>query len=340
MIACASIPITSKMPDIFIPRMKPRPTLVFDTYWKFAQERQMVFFNRLKNELPPWTKDPILANYKFTNAYRAADRVSQYLISNVIYSKIRSSKDTLFRILLFKIFNKIETWEYLEKHIGEITYDKFDYILFSNLLFELKRHGKSIYSGAYIMASGKSFYKKEMKHENHLLLIKDIMEGPLLEEIPKFTNMHQLYDALLKFPTIGKFLAYQYAIDINYSPLCNFSEMEFVKAGPGAIDGITKCFKSGGEYSYEDIIHWVTESQEKEFERLDIKFQSLWGRDLQLIDCQNLFCEIDKYSRVAHPEYLGKSERTRIKRKFKPTSLKSINYFFPPKWNINNLISS
>ena len=58
-----------------------KPTVVYDTYWRFAAERQEIFFRRVvRTSQPPWTADPILAEYKFTNAYRASDRVSQYLI--------------------------------------------------------------------------------------------------------------------------------------------------------------------------------------------------------------------------------------------------------------------
>ena len=62
----------------------------------------------------------MLATYKFTNAYRASDRVSQYLIRNVIYRDDlpMSPHEVFFRILLFKLFNKIETWELLERAIG------------------------------------------------------------------------------------------------------------------------------------------------------------------------------------------------------------------------------
>ena len=82
----------------------------------------------------------------------------------------------------------------------------------------------------------------------------------------------------------------------------------------------------------------VTERQEREFDRLGLDFKSLWGRPLQLIDCQNLFCEVDKYSRVYHPEIPGSSERTRIKQKFRPT-MKAIEYWYPPKWGINEKIA-
>ena len=59
---------------------------VFDAYWRFAAERQQVFYRRARREPPPWTDDPILDRFKFCNAFRASDRVSQYLIREVIYS--------------------------------------------------------------------------------------------------------------------------------------------------------------------------------------------------------------------------------------------------------------
>jgi hypothetical protein len=86
----------------------PTATYVMDTYWKFAAERQEIFFNQI-NGVTELTVDPILLRHKFTNAYRAADRVSQYLIREVIYKGDQSPKELLFRILLFKLFNKIET---------------------------------------------------------------------------------------------------------------------------------------------------------------------------------------------------------------------------------------
>ena len=69
--------------DKWLPTKK---TPVFDTYWKFAAERQSIFFNKISGCAWQLTKDPILQLHKFTNAYRASDRVSQYLIRNVIYS--------------------------------------------------------------------------------------------------------------------------------------------------------------------------------------------------------------------------------------------------------------
>jgi hypothetical protein len=59
--------------------------------------------------------------------------------------------------------------------------------------------------------------------------------------------------------------------------------MDFVMPGPGAKDGIRKSFKSLGGYTEADVIRYVTNRQEQEFERVGIDFKTLWGRPLQLI---------------------------------------------------------
>lgn len=329
-----------KMNNIIIlnKKLKPKTTIVYDTYWKFATERQNIFFNRFNNIEQPWSSDSILNEYKFTNTYRASDRVSQYLIKNVIYKGSQEPKEILFRILLFKIFNKIETWEFLEYHLKIISWQKYSFKEYNNLLIELMNNKIAVYSAAYIMASGKSAFHQEKKHQNHLKLIEMMINDDLLNKLMSSEKMENGYNILKSYPSIGEFLAYQYITDINYSVLTNYSEQEFTKAGPGAKDGITKCFSELRDYNYEDVIKMMNETQELEFERLGLQFNNLWSRSLQLIDIQNIFCEVDKYSRVAHSEILGKSNRTRIKQKFKFIEKEKIEFFFPPKWNINHLI--
>jgi len=311
---------------------------IFDTYWRFAAMRQEVFFNKLKNVRPPWTSDPILNTYKFCNAYRVSDRVSQYLIKNVIYDENRSQneEEVLFRILLFKIFNKIETWEYLESKIGDyITLSNFDLEGYSNILQEAMNIGYVIYTSAYMSCASKEFgYDK--KHQNHLALIdKMVVKDRVINRIVKAKSLEEIFHILESYPLLGKFMAYQLATDINYSEVINFDENSFTIAGPGAERGIDKCFIDTKGKSYADVIYWMTENQENEFQRLGLHFKSLWGRPLQAIDCQNLFCETDKYCRAAFPNL--KSNRKKIKAKFTATP-QPIDYFYPPKWCINDQV--
>jgi hypothetical protein len=324
---------------IFTTMSPARTTVVYDSYWRFATLRQDVFFSRFKGDSFPWSLDPVLRQYKFTNAYRAADRVSQYLIKNVIYKEElpRAPKEILFRILLFKLFNKIETWELLKRNFGVVTYEDYKFKEYDKVLNDAIMSGQRIYSAAYIMPSVQSKFGFERKHSNHLRLIEMILQQNTDQQIMSAKTMQSAFEIIKGFPGLGDFLAYQLLIDINYSPLLNFSESEFVVPGPGAKGGISKCFEYTAGLSHAEIIKLVTDRQEKEFERLGLSFKTLWGRPLQLIDCQNLFCEVDKYARVMHPDIKGDSDRTRIKQVFKRSDGR-IDFWFPPKWSINEKI--
>ena len=316
-------------------------TPVYNSYWRFAVERQSVFFRRLAGEPGPWTTDPVISMHKFTNAYRASDRVSQFLIRHVIYRDDlpSSPSEVLFRTLLFKLFNKIETWQLLEHAFGAITFKDYRFERYDQVLSQAMRAGGRIYSAAYIMPPGGSAFGHSAKHQNHLRLLERMMADDLAGQLANVRKMQTAFELLRSYPTIGDFLAYQFITDINYSEITNFSEMDFVIPGPGARDGLKKCFADSAGLNDAELIRLMADNQEREFERLGINFQSLWGRRLQLIDCQNLFCEVDKYARVVHPEIAGISGRTRIKQKFTPTGSLTPPWF-PPKWGINEKIGA
>ncbi|MGB3456525.1 MAG: nucleotide kinase domain-containing protein [Litorimonas sp.] len=313
-----------------------KTTPVFDAYWRFAAARQNVFLAKHfpQNEPQGCTVDPVIKAYRFTNAYRASDRVSQYLISRV--AKASYSERSLFiRVLLFKIFNRIDTWEAIQADTGDITETNFDIKTIDAVLSKRQEDGKRNYSAAYIMPSAGRRFDCSKKHTSHLSLISWMLGEEFPERLAACASMADAYDLMISAPSIGPFLAYQYVTDLNYSRITRFSEMEFVKAGPGALDGISKCFHLTENLTPEDCITYMAESQAKHFNRLEIDFPSLWGRPLQLIDCQNLFCEISKYSRVAFPHIQGVAGRKRIKQNYSPSQKPVESLSYPDEWNID-----
>jgi hypothetical protein len=308
-----------------------RTTAVFDSYWRFAQARQEIYHRRLRAWNLIATDDDILSTYKFTNAYRAADRVSQYLIREVIYTGDQSPANLLFRIILFKRVNKIETWQLLVTALGELTWSTGIAVSISKVLNDALNRDQRIYSAAYIMPSGGGKYPR--KHVAHLALLQKMMEEHIFAQIHDCRTMRDAFYLLRAQPMLGNFLAYQFVTDLNYSNLCNFSEKEFVVPGPGALDGIRKCFPDLPLRLAPEAIKAVCRAQDDEFAKRVLLFRDLWGRPLQLIDCQNLFCEVDKYARIAHPSIQGLSGRTRIKQQYRPKGPLP-QPFFPPKWGI------
>lgn len=309
-----------------------RPSPLYDICWTYAAERQNIFMKRVQGVKPPWTDDKTLQDFRFTNTYRVLDRVSQYLIKSVIgRDNAYSGDDLFFRIVLFKLFNKIETWEQLERMVGDISFANYNFDRYDRAFSSMIKRKETIYSAAYIMPSGVTSFGFPKKHENNLKLLEMMMNDSPAGQIKKMKSLGDLYSFFLNFPTIGPFLAFQYAIDINYSNLCDFSEMDFVVPGPGAIRGIQKCFPKVKKSFFPTLIRLIAEAQTVEFAHRGLTFHYLGSRKLQLIDIQNLFCEIDKYSRrLAAYQKAGH----RIKQKYK-INPKKIDFVFPEKWHIS-----
>jgi hypothetical protein len=309
-----------------------RRDAVYNAYWTLAAERQRIFERRIEQPTGPWTEDEILARYKFTNAWRASDRVTQYLIREVIYAHPQlSADDQLMRIVLFRLFSKPSTWRSIEDRLGPITRASLKGTALRTVLDELQAAGP-IYTNAFILCATKA-YGFDRKHHNHLALVRDMLGARRLPRaIARARQLEEVYDALRAFPLIGPFMAYQIAIDVNYSQLVDFSEDEFTVPGPGAERGIRKVFPSATRREMPAIIHRMVGFQEHAYDGLAVERPTLFGLPLRAIDCQNLFCELDKYARVRFPEL--RSNRSRIKASFTP-SPEPLRLFYPPKWGIN-----
>lgn len=309
-----------------------RPSPVFDTYWRFAAERQAVYIARLRRAPLPWTADDVLRTHRFTNVFRASDRISQYLIRVVQRGAGGSADpcDVVFRTLLFKIFNRQGTWEHLESRVGTVTWRTFDHDRYRQALDEAAARGP-IYSAAYVMPPPR--LGEDRKHANHLRLLARMMRDGIAASVLTARSLGEVYETLVSYPGVGPFLAFQYTIDLNYSDALRFNENDFVVAGPGAKDGIRKCFGKDATGIEEHVIRYVVDSQQEHFSRLALPFPGLFGRALHLIDAQNLFCEVDKYARVRHPEVAGISGRSRIKQKYRPGTPLAAPVF-PTRWGL------
>lgn len=323
--SCSQIQVMRRPP---VPRWA-----AYDLYWTFASRRQQAFEARLAGKPAPWSHDPILREYKFCNVFRASDRVSQYLIRKVAYEQTEGTEeDRLFRVVSFRTFSRPATWETVTAQLGHApSLADLGSGRFERALTIAKKALGGLYTGAFILCATKA-YGFDEKHRNHVALFQQMFLkeklGTKLMRAPSLQAVVQLLEA---FPLTGPFMSYQTAIDLNYTALINFDEDDYTQAGPGALRGIRKAFAETGDYEPADIIKWMVDRQEEEFGRLGLPFRGLWGRRLHAIDCQGLFCELDKYCREALPQLA--SNRTRIKARFTP-STEGLSYFFPPKWQL------
>lgn len=293
-------------------------------FWEFVHARQAIFYARIQGLSRPWSEDEILNRYKFTNVFRASDRVSQYLIRNVSYNYSQEPEEIIFRTLLFKIFNLESTWEYILRTLGTPTIGTFDMVSMSTVL----NFAGKIFNNAYMMG-GYPTWGFNRKHWNLLKTMEVMIEDGILAKIAAAPSLRYVYELLLPYPLMGKFVAMQYAIDINYGAAVDFDEDEFIQLGPGALRGMVRIFSLSREEVLQDGMPYIRRMTEQQ--PSDVR---LFGRPLHLIDVQNLCCEFDKYCRAKFPDedMYGKK---RIKEKYTPSDQGKVVYWFPPKWGIN-----
>jgi 5-hmdU DNA kinase, helical domain len=243
-----------------------------------------------------------------------------------------TARDRIFQIVAFRTFSRIETWRGVRNELGGAP--RFEHLrngAFERALDRVKAACGGLYTGAFILCANKAFGFEE-KHRNHVGLFKHMfLEHACAEQVLQAPSLEAVVGLAESFPLLGPFMAYQIAIDLNYSELIDFSENDYTQAGPGALRGLKKAFTSLGDYTPAETILWMVERQEQEFARLDLPFNGLFGRKLHGIDCQGLFCELDKYCREAVPELT--SARSRIKAKY-VAAHGDMDLFFPPKWGL------
>ncbi|KAG6907715.1 hypothetical protein DXG01_007628 [Tephrocybe rancida] len=316
-----------------------QPTVVFDTFWRFAAERKAIDDRRRAGLPQPWSNDPIFQKYAFCNTYRVLDKLSQYLIREVIEKGPQDLQEVVFRVVLFNSFTKQETWELLVDKLGPLTWARYRREDYARVLSKAKKSGVTLYTAAFQKPAPHFEFKDA--HLNHLCLLESLMDANLPARFKRAKYLAEVYDFLLSYPSMGEFSTFQLMLSLSYTKLLNFSGMDFVIAGPGASSGLGKMFglqklKKAKETIpdiEEELIRWLTENQDAQFNRLGIEFSGLGPKRLpmDLVDIEHTLCEVDKYARKAHPEVKGK--RLEIRNLFNPTTSVYPPIVLPKAWN-------
>ena len=222
----------------------------------------------------------------------------------MIYAGPQDPDEVVFRVLLFKVFNRIETWELLCQRLGAMpSWDGYGFAATTRSSVRRCGRGERIYSAAYIVPNPP--FGEARKHGNHLRLIEHAMTRAARAGRRRGRPARAVR-AAARAAVPRPFLAYQYAVDLAYSPV-HAARMSRSSSSPGrgALDGISKCFTDTGGPDPAEVIAWMRDTSREHFDRLGLGFADLWGRWPTLIDWQNVFCEVSKYTRATHPHIPG-----------------------------------
>ena len=280
----------------------------------------------------------ILRKYFFCNTFRVLDKGCQFLIKEVIEKGSQEPEELVFRVILFNLFSKIETWQLLNKKLGPLKWTTYSHEKYAKVLSDAVARGITLYTHAFIKPAPHFGHKPNYK--NHLCFLEVLMDNRLFARLLIAPYMADVYEYLYSFPSLGSFSAYQLMLSLSYTNVFNFHRDDFVVSGPGSISGLRKLFgkswKADKDLTFhQEVMQYFVDSQDYHFKRLDLDFSGLGPNKLpmDIADIEHTLCEVDKYCRVAHPGLQGARRNiTRLFHHSKSTPSRNPAYL-PKAWN-------
>jgi hypothetical protein len=257
----------------------------------FIRERHHIWKRRfhLKQDGPPWTKDPILLVYKFTNVYRELDRVTLWINAHW-RTPYKNEKHLWFAMVVARLVNNTDT-------LAELSLPgRWNRAQFLKVMARRKAEGLKRFGGAYIVSTGGRAMDKSEYLADYVLdpmWENRAMLCPVRHE--SLANYHRM---LMKFDGMGSFMAAQIVADMKYvQPLKNAKDFwTFASSGPGSRKGMS--YVTGISPSTKWREHEWREAL-SELHALVNPYIARWRFPrLHAQDLQNCLCEFSKYSRT------------------------------------------
>ena len=265
-------------------------------YW--IDERHNMFKVRSEGKSPPWTYDPILRDYKFTNPFRENDRVTVWMRKN--WTSIHDNRppgEIIFNCCLFRM---IGTSEFAEEH-GWVS-DEFIPEHTKFVIDKRLDEGLRTFTGAYIITNqGIKKPKSEVVVDEFLVPIWEAKEN--LAKISEQTqSLEETHKAMGQFRGWGGggFMSYEVVTDLNYTSVLASAKDRYTwaNAGPGAKRGLNRLFKRDLKKALSQT-QANTEMQTLLYEAQDYLPDRFGPKDqVDMRTIEHSLCEFDKYIRV------------------------------------------
>ncbi len=273
-----------------------------ELFWYWVKERYNIYCNKEIAALePPWTLDPILQQYRFTNVFREYDRVTKWIKQN-IRDPYANHPNLWFMLCIARIFN----WPPMLQEISENSFWPLSFWSpkpVRNVLINRKHRGDKVFTGAYLVGT----YPIAPYTERSLYIVDKVLtplwrdhkciNNYLASIPPRKRTLHAMHTLLSSYFGIGDFLAYQIVIDLRHTPVLNQAAdiNTWVAFGPGSIRGLNRYFS-------------ITIRKKNRVEKCIEIFEDQYNYCtktmpiIELSDIQNCLCEFDKYSRTLYDE--------------------------------------
>lgn len=302
---------------------------------RFVLDRYRIHKRKDVKGLPaPWTKNPVLQEFKFTNVRREHDRQTKYLIDNITNNPELSLEDKIVNSFMFRSWNNWSTLrDFGFPYKAEQLYDPELKGRIRDKFYHLqgKEPERLWYNNAYNQGGTKSAWKRLFPDSP---IEKDIPLRPfhvgvwlgeqkIVEKLLKAKNQQEAFETIKSVRGFADFLAYQVFVDLTYIEDFPFSENEFVIAGPGCKRGLDHIFIDKDGMTYEECIFWLRNKIDRTVSLFNSKELNAWcksnnklnktylcdvvfrdlpvhDRCMNVMSIENCMCELSKYVKAVN----------------------------------------
>lgn len=306
--------------------------MTIDAFFAYARKRHDIYLRRARGDPPPWTDDPILAQYRFTNVFRELDKVTIWFRQHV-RDPMKNKPEVLLATALFRWFNTIRTgetlfcqpalglggeepgetaWEaFLRMHLQGGTTDGIDC-----LRAALNTQEPPWVTAAYMILSETglpkvdgvlSFFQRFATESDWLQTAKHMLF--YRESGDTAITLEGTWFWLIKSHGLGPFMAYEIVTDLRHTALLDRAPdiLTWANPGPGALRGAARVlgssketFRPGGrrrmsKASVEDALSLMRDLVEKS------RDPRYWPADWpawEMREAEHTLCEFDKWQRA------------------------------------------
>lgn len=267
-----------------------------DGLWQYMQKRQSILKLKEAKFPKPWTNDPLLMQYSFTNCYREDDKTTKWM-KIYVRDPYDFKDEVVLASLLFRWFNRIRTGEAIFCQLGLHGQTAFERMMDTGDVWVLRPAiltycGSGPYvGGAYMIKTVNGLNKID----GVLTSIENSYDG--IGRVLKQTSCHGAYEALRTIPYLGPFMAAQLVADLKYTHILSAASDWYIFAapGPGSRRGLNMVYGLDPEKSMTED-EWV----EKLLDIQQLITPRLLDAGWELMCAQNLqnnLCEFSKYVR-------------------------------------------
>lgn len=282
----------SKVKEKIAPETKKYIRKNEDLFWQYVSERYQIYKRREAGKKPPWTNNPILRDYRFTNVFRVNDSGSQALIRLVGDTSRLSGADIVWRVVQYRWPNHytlFDDWGWIPRGFNQEKWLK-------RIAKTKAKHGQW-HTGAHIVLQSNF---KQTRAENYMEYLKGLDNDleQFAASVVGSDSMDGAFKNAKKLRGLGGFTAYEVLIDLCYlGVLPDSFRDQFANSGPGCTEGLQLIWPQAK--SQKELLACMVklrDRQKKGFKRNELKKCPT----LTVQDIEFSLCEFSKYIKTAY----------------------------------------